>query len=46
MTVRVIAGSTRNPHMKTYKSNVDKLVYSESIHSINDAIAREKQLKN
>ena len=30
----------------TYKYNVDKLVYFESIHSINDAIAREKQIKN
>jgi len=29
-----------------YKYNVDKLVYFESIHSINDAIAREKQIKN
>jgi len=30
----------------TYKYNVDKLVYFESIHSINDAIEREKQIKN
>ena len=30
----------------TYKFNVDKLVYFESIHSIIDAIAREKQIKN
>ena len=30
----------------TFNYNVDKLVYFESIHSINDAIAREKQIKN
>ncbi|GAP72854.1 hypothetical protein SAMD00024442_48_3 [Candidatus Symbiothrix dinenymphae] len=30
----------------TYKYNVDKLVYFESLTSIIDAIAREKQLKN
>jgi putative endonuclease len=30
----------------TYKYNVDRLVYYELINSINDAIAREKQIKN
>jgi putative endonuclease len=30
----------------TYKYNCDKLVYYEIFHLMNDAIAREKQLKN
>ena len=34
-----------NPNSFTAKHNVDKLVYFESYQYINDAIAREKELK-
>ncbi len=34
-----------NPESFTSKYNLDKLVYYEVFHNIEDAIAREKQLK-
>ena len=34
-----------DPKCFTYKYNIDKLVYFESFHSIEEAIAREKQIK-
>jgi predicted GIY-YIG superfamily endonuclease len=35
-----------NPKSFTAKYNIDKLVYFENYKYVNDAIAREKQLKN
>jgi putative endonuclease len=38
--------SSVNPKSFTSKYNCDKLVYFEGFHFIEDAIAREKNLKN
>ena len=35
-----------DPNSFTVKCNVDRLVYFEKFQSVNDAIAREKQLKH
>lgn len=35
----------RNPRSFTARYNVTKLIYCEAFHSIEEAIAREKQLK-
>lgn len=35
-----------HPKSHTAKYNIDKLVYFEIFHSIEEAIAREKQIKN
>ena len=38
--------SKMNPNSFTAKYNTDRLVYFEKFQSVNDAIAREKQLKH
>lgn len=43
---RVLQHKTKEVKGFTYKYNVDKLVYFEKFRYIEDAIEREKQLKN
>ncbi len=46
LTSRIHAHKTKQfPKSFTAKYNIDKLVYFENFHSIEEAIAREKQIK-